>query len=435
MRRMSYRSVLGTVSLAAVALSSPLAAQEPASQEAPSILSSEISVSQDAAQLELELSTGEILSLVLGADGAVRLNGDRIGGYDRRDALDRAWRDLLQRAMDTPTSALPDLLIDWEPPAEAAGMGGRLDRELETALADVRSPQAPARDLPSSVDASDSIQRLNERIRELERLIEDPATLERAEEAQGVDLEGLRDLRRELERELERELRDELRDELRAEFDASDWADAWRSPWRHVTRGLGGVFSTLMTYAILVGLGFLIVFFGREYLEAVADTARHQTLRSGLVGLAGSFLVLPAYILGLLALAVSIVGIPLIVVFAPLFPVAVVLAAVAGYLGVAHGAGEALAERRFTGTDWFNRANSYYYIVTGVGLLLVLFLAAHIVSMAGPWLGFLEGLLMFMAVMLTWFAFTIGFGAFLISRGGSRPVEPEGLTPEEDADV
>ncbi len=129
----------------------------------------------------------------------------------------------------------------------------------------------------------------------------------------------------------------------------------------------------------------------------------------------------------------SIVGIPLLLVFAPLFPVAVLLAAVGGYLAVAHGAGEALAERRFTGTDWFTRANSYYYVITGVGLLLMFFLAAHVVSMAGPWLGFLEGLLKFVAVMLTWAAFTVGFGAFLISRGGTRPVNGRNGTSGAEA--
>jgi len=250
--------------------------------------------------------------------------------------------------------------------------------------------------------------------------------LESLEELERMDIPALRELRREVEREVRNELRSER-----------DWTDRWSSPWRHITRGLGGIFSTLMTYAILVGLGFLAVYFGRAYLEGIADTARQQTLRAGLVGLAGSFLVLPAYILGLLALAISIVGIPLILVFAPLFPVAVVLAVLGGYLAVAHGAGEALAERRFTGNDWFTRANSYYYVITGVGMLLVLFLAAHIVTMAGPWLGFVEGLLKFMAVVLTWAAFTIGFGAFLISRGGTRPlgeVREPGLT-DEVADV
>jgi hypothetical protein len=339
--------------------------------------------------------------------------------------------------MDTPTPALVDLLVNWEPPAEASGLGGRLDRELEAALsAPARpsdmAPQDPAQ-APVSADATDSIRRLNERIRELERLIEDPSTLQELENldelqgVDGVDLQALRELRS----DLERDLRDEIRNEIRNEVRVGDWTDVWSSPWRHITRGLGGVFSTLMTYAILVGLGFLAVFFGRKYLEGVADTARNATLRSGLVGLAGSFLVLPAFILGLLALAVSIVGIPLLLVFVPLFPVAVVLATVGGYLGVAHGAGEALAERRFTGTDWFSRANSYYYVITGVGLLMVLFLAANIISMAGPWLGFLEGLLKFMAVMLTWAAFTVGFGAFLISRGGTRPIRPEGAAAEE----
>ena len=441
MRRMSYNCSLIPLLLGAVFLATPLGAQDvaPGTDSGASIVSSEISVSQDAAELDLELARGETLSLVLAADGAVRLNGDRIGGYDRRDALDQAWRDLLQRAMDTPTAALADLLVDWTPPADAPGIAGRLDRELEAALSAAAAPQAPPpADAPSpSVDASDSIQRLNARIRELERLVEDPSTLQQLENLdelenlEGVDLQALRELRR----DLEADLRDEIRNEIRNEIRVGDWTDAWSSPWRHITRGLGGVFSTLMSYAILVGLGFLAVFFGRKHLEGIADTARHATLKSGLVGLAGSFLVLPAYILGLLALAVSIVGIPLILVFAPLFPVAVVLAAVGGYLAVAHGAGEALAERRFTGSDWFNRANSYYYVITGVGLLLVLFLAAHIVSMAGPWLGFLEGLLKFMAVMLTWAAFTIGFGAFLVSRAGTRPIRPEGLADEEPVDV
>ncbi|MFO7894745.1 MAG: hypothetical protein R6U63_13500 [Longimicrobiales bacterium] len=436
MRHTSYRCSLIPVLLGVAFLAAPVGAQEatPRSGEAASVLSSEISVSQDAARLEIELSDGQTLSLSLTETGAVRLNDERIGGYDRRDALDQAWRDLLQRAMDTPTAALADLLVDWEPPAEAGGVGGRLDRELEAALSAAAASRQPAAETardpaqtPASADAADSIRRLNERIRELER-----TRLEDLENLEGADLQALRELRT----ELERDLRDEIRNEIRSEIRVGDWTDMWSSPWRHITRGLGGVFSTLMSYAILVGLGFLAVFFGRKHLEGIADTARHATLRSGLVGLAGSFLVLPAYILGLLALAVSIVGIPLILVFAPLFPVAVVLAAVGGYLAVAHGAGEALAERRFTGNDWFNRANSYYYVITGVGLLLVLFLAAHIVSMAGPWLGFLEGLLKFMAIMLTWAAFTIGFGAFLVSRGGTRPVRPEGLTGEgEAADV
>ena len=453
MRRTSTSCSLTPIVLATALLAAPAVAQEPTTGSP--IVSSDISVSRESAELRLELRDGEAVVLRLAEDGTVRLNDEQIGAYERRDALDRSWRTLLQQAMDAPAGTLAAVLTDWSPPADAGGVARRLDRELEAALVTpAPAPAAPpgaegagaAPNVPQ--DAGDSIQRLNERIRELEQAIEDPEALEglrrldelrnlgdleALEELEGVDLPALRELRRDLERDLRDQIREEMRVEIRT--GSHGWSDAWRSPWRHITRGIGGVFSTLMVYAILVGLGFLAVFFGRKYLEGIADTARHATLRSGLVGLAGSFLVLPAYILGLLALAISIVGIPLILVFAPLFPVAVVLAALGGYVAVAHGAGEALAERRFTGTDWFTRANSYYYVLTGVGLLLVLFIAASIVTMAGPWLGFLEGLLRFMAVMLTWAAFTIGFGAFLISRGGTRPVREDGLKPEPDAGI
>lgn len=436
MRPMSFDHCLAPVLIGTALLVAPAGAQEAPPTAGP-VVSSDIAVSRDAAELRLELSRGETLTLLLDDDGAVRLNGERIGSYERRDPLDAAWRDLLQRAIDAPTSALPDLLVEWEPPEGASAVARRVDREMESAIRAARedapaAPQTPA--APSAPgDVSDSIQRLNERIRQMERLIEDPSAVEGLDELESVNVPALRELRR----ELERDIRDEVRKELRSEMRDRSPASAWSAPWRHITRGLGGVLSTLMIYAVLLGLGFLAVFFGRKYLEGIADTARHQTLRSGLVGLAGSFLVLPVYILGLLALAISIVGIPLILVFAPLFPVAVVLAALGGYLAVAHGAGEALAERRFTGTDWFTRANSYYYLITGVGLLLVLFLVAHILTMVGPWLGFLQGLLTFLAIMLTWAAFTVGFGAFLISRGGTRPLGtvPDPILDPETADV
>jgi hypothetical protein len=148
-------------------------------------------------------------------------------------------------------------------------------------------------------------------------------------------------------------------------------------------RGITGLSSPRSwPTCVLVGLGFLAVFFGRRHLETIADTARHSTLRSGLVGLAASFLVLPAFVLGragpghLHRRDPPAPGLP------ALFPLAVVLAAVGGYLAVAHGAGEALAERRFRGTEWFTRANSYYYVMTGVGLLLVLFMA---LPTSSPW--------------------------------------------------
>jgi hypothetical protein len=198
----------------------------------------------------------------------------------------------------------------------------------------------------------------------------------------------------------------------------------WYSPVRHVGRGVAGILSLLVTFAVLFGLGFALIFFGgRRYLEAVADATREATMRSFLVGLAASFLMIPVFVLGIVVLAISIVGIPALLIWVPAFPLAVVLSLILGYIAVAHSAGEAFAERRFYGGDWFSRANSYYYLITGLGLLLIFFLAGNVVQMAGPWLGFLRGILGFLGGVLTWAALTTGLGAVLITRAGSRPLK------------
>jgi hypothetical protein len=121
-----------------------------------------------------------------------------------------------------------------------------------------------------------------------------------------------------------------------------------------------------------------------------------------------------------------------LLVWLPAFPLVVVLSGILGYLGVAHATGEALAERRFYGGDWFSRANSYYYLLTGLGMLLALFLAAHVIELLGPWLGFIHGILMFLGVVLTWAAATTGFGAVLITRAGTRPLRP---VPAPDSEL
>ncbi len=377
--------------------------QETPQQQGVRILSSEIALSREQAELKLELSNGRKLTLsaVAGNSRGVLQNGisgspDNLTqlfslGVQRGDEVDRSWRQLLNEAMDTPTDDLAALLSKWDAP----GGGEQLDQLIDNALtgAPMSEPSTISQDAPQF---GDSLNKLQDKILQLEQ------ALEHVEE-QSAD-EG---------------------------FDRRHGID-WFSPVRHVGRGVAGILSVLVTFAVLFGLGFALIFFGgRNHLEGVADATRNATMRSFLVGLAASFLMIPVFVLGIVVLAISIVGIPALLIWVPAFPLAVVLSLILGYLAVAHSAGEAFAERRFYGGDWFSRANSYYYLITGLGLLLVFFLAGHVVQMAGPWLGFLRGILGFLGGVLTWGALTTGLGAVLITRAGTRPLKSAATTQSE----
>jgi hypothetical protein len=386
--------------LAAAALVAVLRAA--AAAQAPAVLSSEIEMSRQAASLRLELEDGRRVAVAL-RDGRAFFEGRDLGAAPRGGELDQAWRGLLNQAMDAQSAELPELLAEWPAPETQAAR--RLAAELRSlfaspaaaAAAPADTPAADAAALPADV-INDSVARMRDRIRQLEQQVADM-----------------------------HERRPERTVESRAR------TPGVFGPLRHVARGISGLFSLLVTYGVLFGIAVVAIFFGaRRYIEGVADTARHATARSFMVGIAGTFLAIPVFVLGIIALAISIVGIPALLVWVPLFPVAVVAACLLGYLAVAHAAGEGLAERRFTHETWFERGNSYYFILTGLGLLMAFFVAGYVVQMAGPWLGFIRGLLFFVGSVTTWAAITIGFGAALVSRGGSRPVRPPPADIEPD---
>jgi hypothetical protein len=402
LRRSALNRWIGSLAIAIFTLTGAATrtglAQEAASTAA--IVSSQFELSGERARLQLALADGRSLDFTL-RDGQVWIGNRPLGAARRGEELDRAWRDLLARGMDTPTEELAGLLTAWSPPA--GGAGAALRRELSAALSG--SAGAATASAAGNDDATyDTVAALQRRIAELEqRLDEDRAEVtvtrgrNRGRATTTIDVGPKTTIR------VDRANR------------------AWYSPLRHIGRGFVGILSNLVVLAVLVGIGFAVVYFGRSKLEAVADTARNETLRSGLVGLAATFLILPGYVLGIVALAISIVGIPLLLAWVPLYWVAVGIAALFGYLAVGHAIGEGLAERRFYGGEWARRANSYYYVLTGLAALFALFIASHAVQMAGPWLGFIRGLLTFLAVALTWAAFTIGLGAVLLTRAGTRP--------------
>jgi hypothetical protein len=193
-----------------------------------------------------------------------------------------------------------------------------------------------------------------------------------------------------------------------------------RGPFSRFARNFGyageGIVRALSTLVTLGVLGLLFVFFAQSRLEMVADTVRHEFARSFAMGLAGEVLFFPA----LLVLAVLVITLPIL----PFFVLAAAIAMLAGYLAVAHGAGEMFARRRYR-YEWLERlrrSNSYYYVLSGLVLLLLPFAATAALWVFGGTMDLFRGILYFVACLGTWVLVTAGFGGVLLTRAGSRSV-------------
>lgn len=192
-------------------------------------------------------------------------------------------------------------------------------------------------------------------------------------------------------------------------------SDGW---FAHIGRGLADLFSALALGVVLAGLGAGLIFYSRARLETISDTLRTSAVRAGAVGLAASFLIVPAFVVMVVALAVTIIGIPLLVAAVPLYPLAVIAAAGAGLLAAAHAIGERTAEQRHESFDLRYR-NSYAYLFTGVAILIAPLIAASLLEIAGvP--NFLAILLKVGGFVALWVAATLGLGAVILSRAGTR---------------
>jgi hypothetical protein len=181
----------------------------------------------------------------------------------------------------------------------------------------------------------------------------------------------------------------------------------------NIGRGVGTIMQTFAVFLIFGLIGAVAVYFFRNNLEAVSDTVSYSFGRSFFTGLAAQILFLPV----LLVLAVLV----LTWIVIPVYVVGSILAVVLGYLAVAHAAGENLTRKRYA--SWaarMRRSNSYYYVLSGLAVLLGFFAVAGVAEMGGALLAWAYGLLIATAWILSWVASTAGLGASLLSRGGTR---------------
>ena len=240
-----------------------------------------------------------------------------------------------------------------------------------------------------------------------------------SDEERDLESEIRSQVREEVREEFRSQLRREIRDVTRLEFSDDDSGFSLMAPFRSVFRSVGELIKNLISILVLGLLGAGAVAFAGTKVDTIAETARRAPGRSAMVGLAGTLLLIPVWLLGAVALSISIIGIPVAVAWLPLFPLAACAAGVVGYVVVARNTGEWLADSQYPWTGWIRKSNPIYTIFGGLFGLMFAFMAANVISIL-PFLGFLTGLLAFAGAVITFFAIQIGFGAVLLTRAGRR---------------
>ena len=169
-----------------------------------------------------------------------------------------------------------------------------------------------------------------------------------------------------------------------------------------------------------------LVFYALSQLDQVTRVVRTDTGRAAGLGVAAMFLVIPAFVVACILLVATIIGIPVLFLFAPLYWVVLGAGWLYGVIAVAHVIGERTAEQ--SGTFTSMRRNAYTYVFTGVGLLLAPLVVGNLLKLTG-FLGWLGSLVNGLGWTLLFIAGLVGFGAVAFTRGGTRPGWPWNARP------
>jgi hypothetical protein len=325
------------------------------------VLSYTISVGPREASLELDLASGRSRTIAF-RSGEILVDGQASGQYVPGSRLDRAWRQLLAGSASLDTRAVLAALRTWDVPG-LAGDELAAKRRLDAVLRDLASPAPGA---PAAAAAPET---------PAPEVVPVPEATAPAPEAP-----------------------------------APPAAPGAVDILFHDVRNVVALFIALAM------IGFGTVFFARRNVEVVADTAANAFGRALVVGLLAQLLLLPTLAMLIVGLVFTIVGILLLPFAVLAYVIAACVAALGGYLAVAHAIGETVTRRRMANGVFVRYPNAYGYLFTGLVGLLGLWAAAALFGWAGPVVFVFRAA----AFIVTWLAGTVGFGAVLLSRAGLR---------------
>jgi hypothetical protein len=173
--------------------------------------------------------------------------------------------------------------------------------------------------------------------------------------------------------------------------------------------------SLLGMFIALSCIGFGFTFFAPRQLDIVADTVTDSFGKSFFAGLFATPLLLPAFVILIVGLAISVVGL-LLIPFAIVGSIlAVIAAGTGGYLAVAKSVGSTYLTRR-AAQGHAVTITPYRSLLFGLAGLMAIWIPAAVLG----WIPVMGPALALLAAIFTWVMVTAGFGAAILSRAGIR---------------
>jgi hypothetical protein len=188
---------------------------------------------------------------------------------------------------------------------------------------------------------------------------------------------------------------------------------------------VGRLTTTLARVLMFILFAMIVTAAGQRQVQQIAARIAAEPVRAGLVGLLAEILFVPVLVVTIVALVISILGIPLLI----LVPFGIILVGVVmlvGYTAAAHIAGGWALDR--VGRS---ERNPYVVVAIGIAVIAGITLIGRLLALA---VGGFGAPLYFAGSVIEYLAWTIGFGAAIqtwiqMRRGPSIQPPPTTVSP------
>jgi len=184
-------------------------------------------------------------------------------------------------------------------------------------------------------------------------------------------------------------------------------------------------------FVALASIAFGLLSFAPRQLDLVAGTVQTSFVRSFFAGLFSQPLILPALATLVVGLILTVVGIVVVPVAIAAFALALVLAVIGGYIAAARALGELYVRRRLAQGAFVGGDTPYRAILLGLLGLLAIWTPFAVLG----WVPVAGTVLLWTAIVFTWFMATVGLGATILSRAGLRGTFGRQVTPAMSGEI